>query len=145
VVSHDRYFLNRVADMLIVIGDGKTEVVFGNYDTYELLRAARGKPKEPRKSAERDDEQRSPSGESRPGPSAKPAKRKRKYPYRKVPDLEADIAATEAQARQLEESLASPDLYRDANRLKETMRAFDEAKAKLHQLYDHWEEAVELN
>ena len=41
VVSHDRYFLNRVADLLIVLEPGKVEVVYGNYDTYELLRATR--------------------------------------------------------------------------------------------------------
>src|SRR5205823_8632463 len=41
VVSHDRYFLNRVADLLVVFADGTTEVVYGNYDTYELLRQAR--------------------------------------------------------------------------------------------------------
>lgn len=41
VVSHDRYFLNRVADLMIVFADGTTEVVYGNYDTYELLRNAR--------------------------------------------------------------------------------------------------------
>src|SRR5262245_27613160 len=41
VVSHDRYFLNRVADLLIVFADGTTEVVHGNYDTYELLRQSR--------------------------------------------------------------------------------------------------------
>ena len=41
VVSHDRYFLNRVADLMIVFADDTTEVVYGNYDTYELLRQAR--------------------------------------------------------------------------------------------------------
>ena len=37
-VSHDRYFLNRVVDLLIVLdGDGTLEVIHGNYDTYELM------------------------------------------------------------------------------------------------------------
>ena len=75
----------------------------------------------------------------------KPAKRKRQFPYRKVEDLEADIAAAEGELRQLEEALASPDLYRDGERVKETTRSFEETKARLHQLYEHWEEAVELN
>src|SRR5262249_50128476 len=35
VVSHDRYFLNRVVDLLIVLEDGRAQVVPGNYDTYE--------------------------------------------------------------------------------------------------------------
>src|SRR6185503_14083039 len=38
VVSHDRYFLNRVVDLLIVLGDGRAEVIHGNYDTYERMR-----------------------------------------------------------------------------------------------------------
>ena len=39
-----------------------------------------------------------------------PAKRKRRFPYRKVEDLEADIAREETQLRELEQLLASqPD------------------------------------
>src|SRR5207245_11454703 len=38
-VSHDRYFLNRVVDMLIVLdGAGRAQVIHGNYDTYERMR-----------------------------------------------------------------------------------------------------------
>ena len=40
VVSHDRYFLNRVVDLLLVLdGQGNAQVIHGNYDTYELMRA----------------------------------------------------------------------------------------------------------
>jgi ATP-binding cassette subfamily F protein 3 len=41
--------------------------------------------------------------------------------------------------------MASPDLYRDGERVKETTREFEETKARVQQLYEHWEEAVELN
>ena len=60
-------------------------------------------------------------------------------------ELEADIAAAETELRELEELLASPDLYRDGDKVKETTKAFEEVKAQLAQLYEHWEEAVELN
>lgn len=79
------------------------------------------------------------------GQTATKTKRKRKFPYRKVEDLEADIAATETELQELEQLLASPELYRDGERVKQTTRAFEEAKAQLQQLYEHWEEAVELN
>ncbi len=40
VVSHDRYFLNRVIDLLLVLdGNGNVQVIHGNYDTYELMQA----------------------------------------------------------------------------------------------------------
>ena len=46
---------------------------------------------------------------------------------------------------ELEALLAAPDLYRDGDKVKETMQAFAETKKQLQQLYEHWEEAVELN
>ena len=145
VVSHDRYFLNRVVDLLIVLdGAGNTRIIHGNYDTYELMRAqqeaaAAGKAKK---------EVKEPSTAKKGGNNdgtASRVKRKRQFPYRKVEDLEADIAAAEADLRELEERLASPELYRDGDRVKETTRAFEESKVRLQQLYVHWEEAVELN
>ena len=36
-------------------------------------------------------------------------------------------------------------IYKDPPRLKQTMADLDEAKAKLPELYEHWEEAAELN
>ena len=78
--------------------------------------------------------------------NAKPAKRKRKFPYRKIEDLEKDIAACETVAAELEASLASAETYRDANKFRDTMKAFEDEKAKLARLYEHWEEAnYELN
>ena len=40
VVSHDRYFLNRVVNLLIALeGNGVCQVIHGNFDTYERMRA----------------------------------------------------------------------------------------------------------
>jgi ATP-binding cassette subfamily F protein 3 len=144
VVSHDRYFLNRAVDMLIVLeGDCRARVIHGNYDTYERMRIQQeaAEAATPKEKAEDVHPARAPADTVGSG---KP-KRKRRFPYRKVPDLEADIAAAETRLRELERLLASPDLYREGERVKETTRAFEETKALLHQLYEHWEEAVELN
>jgi ATP-binding cassette subfamily F protein 3 len=142
VVSHDRYFLNRVADLLIVLdGDGNSELVYGNYDTYELLRAAREQAgKDPGSRTE--DRGAKPSvATAAPGK----AKRKRKYPFKKAAEVEADIAACEATIADLEAALVSPDVYRDSAKVKATMAELDAAKARLPGLYEHWEEAAELN
>ena len=136
VVSHDRYFLNRVVDLLLVFeGNGKVAVIYGNYDTYERMRLLQDTPKTAAKKEVKEETR----------PSAKPAKRKRKFAYRKVEDLEADIAAEEEHVRELEEKLASPDLYREGAKVQEIAQAFEDAKVTLAQLYEHWEEAVELN
>jgi ATP-binding cassette subfamily F protein 3 len=143
VVSHDRYFLNRVVDLLIVLdGAGGAQVIHGNYDTYELMRAqqaadeADGRAKKEKAAA--------PAKPAREAPPGK-VRRKRRFPYRKVEDLEADITAAEMRLREVEALLASPELYKDGERVKETTRAFEETKARLQQLYEHWEEAVELS
>jgi ATP-binding cassette, subfamily F, member 3 len=138
VVSHDRYFLNRVADLLIVFeAPGRAQVVFGNYDTYERLRAEQ-------LAAATSDRQPA-TAKPTEAATAKPAKRKRRFPYRKVEDLEADIAVGEAEVAQLESALADGELYRDHVKFREAMDRFEDAKAKLRQLYEHWEEAAELN
>ncbi len=144
VVSHDRYFLNRVADVLIVFHDGRAEVVYGNYDTYELLRQSREQAAKEKADKANPERQRGGTTAAN-GPPAGKVKRKRKFPYRKVPDLEADIAACEASIVELEAALQDVELYKDPARLKQTMADLDAAKAKLPQLYEHWEEAVELN
>ncbi len=143
VVSHDRYFLNRVADLLIVIEEGKTEVVYGNYDTYELLRKAREEADKTQASGGRKPPDPSPQAATDSAPSK--ARRKRKFPFRKAADVEADIAAAEAKVAALEAALEAADIYRDPARLKRTMADLEATRAALPGMYEHWDEAVELN
>jgi ATP-binding cassette subfamily F protein 3 len=142
VVSHDRYFLNRVVDLLIVLdGTGQSQVVSGNYDTYEMMRSARAASAQkarppaagPRKPLE---------GSATPGAAAK---RKRRFPYRQAEALEAEIGSAEIHLRELEKLMASPELYKDGQRVKETMKEFEKTKDQLRHLYEHWEESLELN
>src|SRR5207249_3034725 len=72
-------------------------------------------------------------------------KPKRRFPYRKVEDLETEIAQAESHLQELEKLLASSELYRDKDKVKETMKAFEDTKTALKQLYEHWDEAMELN
>ncbi len=147
VVSHDRWFLNRVTDMLIVFnGKGDVEVVHGNWDIYERLvasRVAAAAEKEDRKAAGRPQSSSTAQGGSAPATEA--PKRKRKYPFRKVPDIEADIDTFEEQKLDLEAALEDPETYRDGRRALEVQEKLADAQTKLAQLYDHWEEAMELN
>ncbi|MBX7104660.1 MAG: ABC-F family ATP-binding cassette domain-containing protein [Gemmataceae bacterium] len=139
VVSHDRYFLNRVVDLLIVFEGERPQVVYGNFDTYESLRAeqlAAAKEKEERQSAA--------ARKSGPPPAASAtAKKKWKYPYRKVNEIEADIAVMEETQTAAKAALESPEIYRDHEKVKETMAALESAGTRLTELYEHWEEMME--
>ena len=57
----------------------------------------------------------------------------------------ADIAAAEKKVADLEAALQTPDVYKDATRVRDTMKELEAAKDALARLYQHWEEAVELN
>jgi ATP-binding cassette subfamily F protein 3 len=145
VVSHDRYFLNRVVDLLLALdGAGGVQVIHGNYDTFEMMRAQQEAARAELEAKRRREAAR-PATAANNAPSTKPAKRKRKYPYRKTAEIEEDIAAAETELAELEQLMASPELYRDGDKVKETTKAFEETKGRLAELYEHWEEAVELN
>ncbi|MFM7148627.1 MAG: ABC-F family ATP-binding cassette domain-containing protein [Gemmataceae bacterium] len=147
VVSHDRYFLNQVCDLLVVLdGEGETEVIFGNYDTYELMRAGK-LAAEREKQAAREKQQRASKKGANTSASGQgvPGKKKRKFPYKKVHELEAEIASGESELADLEQRLADPDLYKDGDKVKQTTARFEELKIALARLYEHWEEAVEMN
>jgi ATP-binding cassette subfamily F protein 3 len=146
-VSHDRYFLNQVADHLLMVEPGGFRVIEGNYETYlHLVKqgfaaeatsggvAAKGPA--PSKPSE--------NGEKK-GRREKPVKPKRKFPYRKLADIEVDIAARESEIESLHAALASPETLRDGVKVKQATAALEEAQSRLAQLMEHWEEAHELN
>ena len=144
VVSHDRYFLNRVADLLIVFeASGRVEMVYGNYDTYELLRANRAAAE--RAQQTKKEANRPPAVEAAPTHAGAKVKKKRRFPYRKAAEVEAEIATTEKKIEELDFAMASPEVYRDADKVKSTQAALATARSRLAELYEHWEEAVEMN
>lgn len=145
VVSHDRYFLNQVCDLLIALdGHGNTDLIHGNYDTYEMMRAqkeAAAKEKE----AEKERRQKAAARAAPASAAEKLGKKKRKFPFRKVADIEADIAAGETELAGLEDLMASADLYKDGDKVKQTTARFEQLKGEIARLYEQWEEAAELN
>jgi ATP-binding cassette subfamily F protein 3 len=136
VVSHDRYFLNQVADRLIVLGGGKARVIEGDYETYQRL-AQHDVPPPARSAA--------PSPAPAEPTDGKAERRKRKFPYRKPEDLEREIGEKEAAFAELEDQLGQPATWRDPVKARDSQLKHEELKQELARLYEHWEEALELN
>jgi ATP-binding cassette subfamily F protein 3 len=142
-VSHDRYFLNQVVDHILVADDGPFRVFEGNYDSYVYwrdqqageLRTSDTKPGKSEGSTRRHDQE----------SASKSGRRKRRFPYRKVDDLEAEIAACEDRIEQLHTDMVSPEVLRDGQRVKQTQAELQQQQEALQTLYEHWEEALELN
>ncbi|MEN6558438.1 MAG: ABC transporter C-terminal domain-containing protein, partial [Thermoguttaceae bacterium] len=75
----------------------------------------------------------------------KKAASKRRFPYRKVADLESEIFERERCVEQLQRRLAEPQVVRDGDLSRDLYRQIEQEQAALRQLYEHWEEAAELN
>jgi ATP-binding cassette subfamily F protein uup len=144
VVTHDRWFLDRVATALLVFeGDGRVVLYPGNYETYRRLRDERAAQAPSRATAA------SPSSPPSPGrasPSAPPASAPPKgkaLSYKEKLELEglpARIEAAEREIAELEAALADPATYREsADKVKSLTAAVAERKSALAALYARWE------
>lgn len=142
-VSHDRYFVNRVADHLLLIEPRQARVIEGNYDRYQEL-LGRGSAKEA--ATEEPSVKRQPTkSQNEPATSSQSAKKKRKFPYRKVTDIEEDIFEHEASVEELQGQLADPANVRNGERMRQIKSDLEKEQEALKTLYEHWEEASELN
>ena len=138
VVSHDRYFLDRICDQIVAFEDGGVFVQPGNYSYYLEKR----KEREPRGKPASDAAAKVPVREPE-GAAAKPD-RSRKLSFkeqREFTGIEAAIQAAEARAAELEAALNDPNFY--VTRAKEApglIAELEAAKAEVARLYARWEE-----
>jgi len=141
VVSHDRYFLNRVCtDILAFEGGGRIAHSAGDYDYYlEKKRRVTAAPAH--ESAAK--APRNKSAPLSPGAAAKPAK-PRKLSFkesRELEGMEAQIHAVDAEIARIEGLFASPDFHRaHAPQSPQLKAALAAAREKLPALYARWEE-----
>jgi ATP-binding cassette subfamily F protein uup len=142
VVSHDRYFLNRVCtDILAFEGDGAIHHSVGDYDYYLEKK---------RKAADALPLTLALSRGEREGSSPRPAVavpkpgKPGKLSYRDARELEGiepQILAVEKEIARIEGLFASPDFHRThATQTNELLAALSAAKEKLPRLYARWEE-----
>jgi ABC transport system ATP-binding/permease protein len=145
VVSHDRYFLNRVCtDILAFEGDGKVHHSAGNYDYYVEKKGRRAASVVSLELK---------TNESAPVPldrsvvapkSAKPPKLSFKD-ARELEGIEPQILAAEEQIARIEGLFASPDFHRThATKTNDLLADLAATKEKLQCLYARWEQLESL-
>lgn len=147
-ISHDRYFVNRVADHLLVVEPGRFRVIEGNYETYLHLVAsglAAGTAESKHETEVKEDKPKARKADSDGAAAESPPKRKRRFRYRKAADLEAEILERETRLEELHNLLAQPETHRDGDRVRQVKAEITEQQETLQTLYEHWEEAIELN
>jgi len=158
VVSHDRYFIDRVAENIIVVEDGHAEVFAGNYS--ELVEKFKAGDAVPQRTAVVPTAEHAPSrrpdGEPPPAQPAKtPAVQPQKPPVdrteqrqrqkrikkidEEIASLEARIASAESDRERNDLLLCSEEVFRDGERSKKIQQQNNDLKAMIDLLYGKWE------
>ena len=140
VVSHDRYFLDRICDQVVAFEEGGLFVQSGNYSYYL------------EKKKERDallNQAAWASGSKTPArkpepPSAFKSARPRKLSFkeqRELEGMEGAILAVETRVRELETTLNDPQFHATRSRESHGLIAdLEAAKAEVARLYERWQE-----
>jgi ATP-binding cassette, subfamily F, member 3 len=146
-ISHDRYFINRIATQVVEVDDGVLTTYLGSYDDYLAHKSQAAAPPAAGSSAP-------PAPAPPPAPArlgSSPAaprgdRRERKEIGREVKAIEARLRAVETQIHDLEArledtglALADPELYRDSRRAREITQTRKETEERVARLMKEWE------
>jgi ATP-binding cassette subfamily F protein uup len=145
VVSHDRYFLNRVCtDILAFEGDGKIHHSVGDYDYY-LEKKQKAEVAAARQSAAILATNKS-AALSRDAATQKTKPRKLSFKEtRELEGMEAQIHTVEAEVARIEGLFADPEFFRKhAAKVNDLTHELDAAKGNVTKLYSRWEQLEAL-
>ncbi|RME78867.1 MAG: ABC transporter ATP-binding protein, partial [Planctomycetota bacterium] len=143
-VSHDRYFINRLARKIIYIKDGKVKEIYGNYmDLEEKLREEKKQTleKSKQKKGNKQKSKKKGTGKKRVLPSH--SKQKKKKYKGSLQQLEAEIMALEEKLDELNQEMSRPEIYQKGSEISRLRKEYDHIQNKLKELNEYWEEMVE--
>ncbi|MDT0017543.1 ABC-F family ATP-binding cassette domain-containing protein [Listeria swaminathanii] len=141
-VSHDRYFINRIASKIVELAPEKATVFLGDYDYYQEKLA------EAKELARLDAEDRRKKGEQ---VEATASVRKLNYQEekeqqkllrqrkRKLEEVEQAMEETDEKIAELELQLTKPEVFQDHEKALEITQELDAVKADGEKLMEEWE------
>jgi len=154
-ISHDRYFLDRVATQILALdGEGRAEHYDGDYTEYHDWKAARraAAAERERAAASRPAQEVKPKSDVKTGNTSsvnapKPQgggqkKSKKKGGERDPQTVEAEVAEAEKRLASLADELASPNAARDPALLSRLNDEYAKTDERLRALYEEWERVV---
>ena len=146
IVSHDRHFLDKLADHLFIFcGNGLVKDFVGSYSEYrEFIKEYEAEQRSQARAEEKAAKEKAAKEAAKNAPSAEPAKKK-KLSYkeqRELEQLEKDLEALAAEKAGLEEALSSGQLPYDqlqqaSSRIGEIMEETDEKELRWLELSEN--------
>ncbi|MFO0600636.1 MAG: ABC-F family ATP-binding cassette domain-containing protein [Myxococcaceae bacterium] len=140
LVTHDRYFLDKVAtSVLAVEGDGKVVRYEGNWSMYQRL-----KPKAGSAAVVAKAEQPKPV-EAKPAEAPRKPGRLSYKEQRELDGMEAAITAAEERKAMLEAKLADPTVFSKAGDVATLTSDLEQVTAEVERLYARWQVLQDLS
>jgi len=155
-VSHDRYFVEKLATKIIEVGHGEAVVYPGTYTEFLWSKAQQENPKsqipisksqkgpKPEVRSPKPVESRIPNPESREARKRQDAERKKKQRatdalQKRISELESRIAEREAQVKELEATMAAPGFYENLEGVKPVTDRHQALMWEVGDLIAQWE------
>lgn len=143
-VSHDRYFIDKLATRVFHVGDGQVEVYPGNYEDY-LWRKQGGGAETLQKAVSLPREVQPTNGNQKTASAAAQTKRlnpiKRKQMEQRIHELEADIHRLEAGVADCEAALQT---FVSAEESERRGRELHQHRSELQNRLSEWERLSEV-
>jgi len=138
LVTHDRYFLDKVATSILSVGgDGEVVRYEGNWSMFQKLRKRGETPVQAKKNE--------PAQSAAPvAASKKPASKLTYKDQRELDGMEAAIDAAEQKKAALEAQLADPAVFAKASEVAKVSGELQKASAAVERLYGRWQELQNL-
>ena len=140
-VSHDRYFINRIANRILVLNGNPADEYMGNYDDYLA------KSTELKFLSNKDSENISyvdPSDENKIDyDKQKQEKAKQKKIQKEIVSLEEEIERLEALKSDTENEMADSSISSDSGKLNELNKILVDSSNKIDEAYSKWDELTE--
>ena len=134
-VSHDRFFINRLATKVIELSPNGTTEYLGNYDYYIEKKSMQDSTTE---TTERKKDE-----ANHDYLQAKEKARLERKLKRQLQEIESQIEQLENEIHALESQLLTPEVYEDYEKALEINGEIEKKKTKLEQLYEKWEQLQE--
>ena len=129
-VSHDRYFINRLASEIWQIKDGALTRYPGNYDDYVAAVSPKAQQQEQAPVNK--------TAEAKKRAALRETRQAQKQLKQQKAALEGDIVALEKEKGELENLFASSEIYADTDRLMKSQERYRSVNERLEQLYDEY-------
>ncbi|MBN6090073.1 ABC-F family ATP-binding cassette domain-containing protein [Lactobacillus delbrueckii] len=139
-VSHDRYFINKLANKIFVAKDGQAKIYEGNY-TYYLNEKAKEEAAAQETAAQEAPVVKSVSESKFSYQEQKKRDSEKRKLERQVAQAEKDLEELEAKEQEIQEAMADPAIAADFSKLGPLQEELTAVQEKISQVSQAWEDA----